>query len=44
MEDEIYCEECDCVTEHDHGICFDCGTDNYDVLIMGAEYVCEGDR
>lgn len=46
---KIYCEECkdesdDCQEccphdDHDHGICIDCGKDNYDSLIGDSDYL-----
>lgn len=34
---EVACEECCEHAEHDHGICLDCGKDNYESLAARAE-------
>lgn len=38
--DEEPCEH----TEHEHGICSDCGEDIFEDLVAQAEARCEGDR
>lgn len=39
--DDEGCDECCLHSDHDHGICLDCGTDIMDKLIAEADFLAD---